>query len=81
MQVGIAEIMEHSNGFAFWIDPSCRFAQHVEEFTTLESLCCSSLSFQVETDPIHDGPVLKIGGPDDVKPFLISHFGIRGHSG
>ncbi len=80
MQVGTMEILECEQGFAFWLDPSCHIANHVEEFVTLEQRCCPYLTFLVREDPAHDGPVVEIGGSEEAKRFVASHFGIRGHT-
>jgi len=80
-QVGTAEILESQDGFAFWLDPACHIAKHVEEFVAIERRVCPFLRFRVTEDPTHDGPVLEIGGADGAKQFVASHFGIRGYAG
>lgn len=81
LQVGTAEIVEIQDGFAFWLDPACHIAKHVDEFVAIERRVCPFLSFLVREDPAHDGPVLEISGSDGAKQFLASHFGIRSYAG
>lgn len=80
-QVGICEILERSDGYAFWLDPNCHIANHVEEFAALEQRCHPFLQFRVRTDAEHDGPVLEASGPKGAKDFMASHYGIRGQAG
>jgi len=81
LQVGTSEVVERSDGYAFWVDPRCRIAQHLEEFIVIQQRCCPFLRLHVQTHPEHDGPVLEIGGTEGVKEFLAAQFGIRGHAG
>ena len=80
LQVGICEIFERPDGYAFWLDPDCHIAKHVEEFVVLERRCLPFLQFHVRTDAEHDGPVVEISGPEGAKTFVASHYGIRGQA-
>jgi len=80
LQVGICEIVERPDGYAFWLDPDCHIAEHAEEFVTLERRCLPFLGFRVGTDAGHDGPVVEISGPEGAKEFVANHYGIRRQS-
>ena len=45
LQVGTVDVKELSNGYAFYLDPVSLAAQHVDEFISLEQLCCPFLPF------------------------------------
>lgn len=77
LQVGTCEIIEHPNGYAFWLDPDCHIAKHVEEFVALERRCLPFLGFHILTNAVHHGPVLEVSGPEGVKNFVAKHYGIR----
>ncbi|MBN1859750.1 hypothetical protein JW848_11200 [Candidatus Bipolaricaulota bacterium] len=81
LQVGTCEIVERPDGYAFWLDPGCHMAEHVDEFVALERRCLPFLGFRVRTDPRHDGPVVEISGPQGAKEFVAKHYGIRRQSG
>ena len=81
LQVGTVEIVESQDGFAFWLDPACHIAEHLDDFVAMERRVCPFLCFVVREDPVHAGPVLEISGSDGAKEFLAVHFGIRGFAG
>ncbi len=78
--MGTSEIVECRDGFAFWLDPACHIAKHVDDFVAIERRVCPFLHFLVRDDPAHDGPVLEISGPEGTKQFLGTRFGIRGEA-
>jgi len=81
LQVGICDIIERPNGYAFCLDPDCRIDQYAEEFIALEQCCCPFLRCHMSTDEKHNGPVLEVGGAEGVKEFVAAHFGTPDHAG
>ena len=77
LQVGTCEIVEHPNGYEFWLDPRCHISQSVDEFIALEGSCCPFVKFGVQGNPDHEGPVLVMSGDEAVKSFLAAQLGIR----
>ena len=81
LQVGISEVFERPDGYAFWLDPACHITKHLEELIAVERRCCPFLCLHVQEAPEHDGPVLEIRGAEGVKEFVAGQLGIRGHAG
>lgn len=77
LQVGTVDIIELSDGYAFHVDTVSTIAQHLEEFATLERLCCPFMTIAVRAGAGDAQPVLEIGGGDAVKEFVAAEFGIR----
>ena len=77
LQVGTVDIVELSDGYAFYVDPVSIIAQHLEEFAALERLCCPFLIIAVRASTVGAEPVLEIGGGNAVKEFIAAEFGIR----
>ena len=77
LQVGTVDIVELPDGYAFHLDPLSTIAQHLEEFATLERLCCPFLTVAVRLGTVGAQPTLKIVGRGDaVKEFVAVQFGI-----
>ena len=76
LQVGTIDIVELSDGYAFYLDPVSMIAQHLEEFAALERLCCPFLIIAVAGSMLGAQPVLEIGGGNAVKEFVAAEFGI-----
>jgi hypothetical protein len=47
LQVGMIDIGELSDGYAFHVDPVSIIAQHLEEFAVSERLCCPFMTIAV----------------------------------
>ena len=77
LQVGTVDIVELPDGYALYVDPVSIIAQHLDEFATLERLCCPFLTIGVRAAPAGGQPVLEISGGDAVKDFIADQFGIR----
>ena len=78
LQVGIVDIVELSDGYAFHVDPASIIAQHLEEFAALERLRCPFLTIAVGALIVGAQPVLEIvGGGNAVKEFIAAEFEIR----
>jgi hypothetical protein len=61
---------------AFLVDPVSIIAQHLEEFATLERLCCPFMTVAVRAGTVGAQPVLEMGGGDAVKKLIAAEFGI-----
>ena len=81
LQVGTVDISGVPGGYAFHLDPVSRAAQHIDEFVALERICCPFLKLNVRSGFGESGPVLEIGGGEQIKAFVASQFGIRGDTG
>lgn len=77
LQVGVIDIIELPDGYAFRLDRHSAIAHQVEEFVALERACCPFLRFRTLSDTASDQVTLEVTGRDDVKEFLASQFGIR----
>ena len=77
LQVGAVDIVELPDGYVFHVDPASVIAQHLEEFATLERVCCPFLTIAVGAGSEGAPAVLSIGGDDAVKEFIAAEFGIR----
>lgn len=75
LQVGMVDINELPDGYAFHLDAVSLAAQHVDEFIALEKRCCPFLRIDLRRG--HGGPVLEVGGGKDVKAFIAAQFGVR----
>jgi len=70
-------VTERPDGYDIHLEPGSRGAHHVEEFISLESLCCPFLRLSVETSPDHRGKVLAIRGGEGVKAFVAAELGFE----
>ena len=76
LQVGTVDISDVPDGYSFHLAPHSLAAQHLDEFVAIESLCCPFLKLRVRLGRGDSGPVLEIGGGEEIKAFVASQFGI-----
>ena len=81
LQVGTVDIVDLPGGYAFHLDRVSLAAEHIDEFVALETRCCPFLRLSVRPGRGDSGPVLEVGGGDEIKTFVASQFGIRGVGG
>jgi len=69
---------ELTEGYAWDLDGTIASMPEVAESVTLERRCCPFLTLQLEASG--DGPdySVKLLGPEGVKAFLVSEFGLTG---
>ena len=81
LQVGTVDIVDLPDGYAFHLDRVSLAAEHLDEFVALERRCCPFLRFVVRPGRGNNGPVLEVGGGNEIKTFVASQLGIRGVGG
>jgi hypothetical protein len=81
LQAGAVDVVEIPDGYALHLDRVSLAAEHVDEFVSLERQCCPFLRLAVRPGRGDDGPVLEVGGGDEIKAFVAAQFGIRGAGG
>ena len=76
----VVEFEELSNGYAAKVRSGQLAESDIEEFMTLERLCCPfiTLTLEIENRDENEVPthVLKITGRGEIKPFIRREFGI-----
>ena len=73
----IEDKRELPNGYAVRLDPAQFTTDQALEWIELERKCCPFLEMEVRWH-IENGPVwLQIKGPEGVKIFILSEFGLR----
>lgn len=72
----IQEIQELPDGYAarFPMEPAMQLG--LAEFITLERLCCPCFTLALEAQREQGSLWLKVTGPEGVKPFIRTEFGI-----
>ena len=79
----VVEFEELSNGYAVSVRSVQSVEADLEEFMTLERLCCPfftlSLEFENRNEIEERTYVLKITGRGEIKPFIREEFGIQGN--
>lgn len=74
------EVKELSDGYAFRYINDILPLQRIEEWITLERLCCPFLNFKLESDKENSSVWLSLTGRDGVKRFLqaeLDTFGVK----
>lgn len=70
LQAAVQQVRETENGFALVFPADASVCLAAMEFATLERLCCSFLTFQLELSPERGPFTLTLGGPPGTKEIL-----------
>ena len=76
LRPAVVEFRELSNGYAAEFSSMHQLESEIEEFMTLERLCCPFFTLRLENRNEAQPLVLKITGPGEIKPFIRAEFGI-----
>ena len=74
---GAMGVTEQPDGYHVHLDPRSGGAEHLEEFISLEKLCCPFLDLSVAESPQHRGKILRIRGGAGVKAFVAAELGFE----
>jgi hypothetical protein len=72
----VREQRELADGYAWGLNGSVATMPEVAEWMAMERRCCPFLTLQLEATGEGKDYVVKLSGPDGVKAFLASEFGI-----
>ena len=76
----VDDFQELHDGYAALINSSERLESEIQEFLSLEKLCCPFFTLRFDVEPGHANEdrtySIRITGPGDIKPFIRAEFGI-----
>ena len=74
LRAAVHDRSELRDGYSFKLDSKSIALSEVAEWVAMERLCCPFLTFQLEASGSQIGWMLKLTGPEGVKPLLQSEF-------
>jgi hypothetical protein len=74
IRTAIQDRTEIVDGYVFKLDSKTVALSEVAEWISMERLCCPLLTLQLSTSGHQELWVLRLNGPEDVKPILQSAF-------